>query len=106
MPEVFISYAREDQAHAEQLYRELRGEGFDAWIDVQDLIAGSSWFDEISKAIRSAQYFVLLLSEKSMTKRGFVQQEIREALDIARKMPEGQIFLIPVRLEACEINDE
>jgi hypothetical protein len=106
MPEVFISYAREDRVQAEQLHRDLRSEGFDAWIDSQDLLAGSNWSTEIRRAIRASQYFVLLLSEKCMTKRGFVHREIREALDVVREMPESHVFLIPARLEPCEVTHE
>jgi len=97
MPEVFISYAHEDRDAAEQLYRDLRREGFDAWIDSQDLLPGSNWASEIRKAIRSSQYFILLLSKKCMTKRGFVHREIREALTVAQELPESDIFLVPAR---------
>jgi hypothetical protein len=106
MPEIFISYAREDQTQAERLYRDLKKEGFDAWIDTQDLLAGSNWSAEIRRAIRASQYFVLLLSAKSMTKRGFVHREIREALEVVHEMPETEIFLIPARLESCEVTHE
>ncbi len=106
MPEVFISYAREDLLEAERLHRDLRREGFDAWIDSQDLLAGSHWAIEIRSAIRASQYFVLLLSQKCMTKRGFVHHEIREALGVVRELPETAIFLIPTRLELCEVTHE
>ncbi len=106
MPEVFISYAHEDRIAAESLHRDLRCEGFDAWIDSQDLLAGSNWAHEIRKAIHNSQYFILLLSKKCMTKRGFVHREIREALAVAQELPENKIFLVPARLEECEITHE
>ncbi len=106
MPEVFISYAKEDRLEAERLHRDLRREGFDAWIDSQDLLAGSNWSTEIRRAIRASQYCVLLLSQKCMTKRGFVHREIREALAVVCELPETQIFLIPARLEPCEATHE
>jgi len=106
MPEIFISYAREDQPQAERLYRDLQREGFDVWMDTQDLLAGSNWSAEIRQAIRASEYFVLLLSAKSMTKRGFVHREIREALEVVGEMPENEIFLIPARLEPCDVTHE
>ncbi len=106
MPEIFISYAREDQSQAERLYRDLQKEGFDVWMDTQDLLAGSNWSVEIRQAIRASEYFVLLLSAKSMTKRGFVHREIREALEVVGEMPENEIFLIPARLEPCDVTHE
>ena len=46
---------------------------------------------------------LLCLSKKSVDKEGYVQKEIRIALDRALEMPEGRIFLIPARLEECEL---
>ena len=39
----------------------------------------------------------------SITKTGYVQKELKRALDVADEQPEGSIFLIPVRLEECEV---
>jgi hypothetical protein len=36
---------------------------------------------------------------------GYVHKEIKQALDIADEQPEGSIFLIPVRLEPCQVPD-
>jgi len=36
-------------------------------------------------------------------KSGYVQKEIRYALDVADEKPENAIFLIPCRLEECEV---
>lgn len=46
---------------------------------------------------------IICLSSSSVRKIGYVQTEIRRALDAAERQPEGSIFLIPVRLEECEI---
>jgi hypothetical protein len=48
---------------------------------------------------------VVCLSKNSITKRGVVQQEIKRALDVWEQMPEGAIYLIPARLERCEVPD-
>lgn len=106
MPEVFISYAREDRDRAEELYRNLRGEGFDAWIDSHDLLPGANWKSEIRKTLRASEYMVILLSERSMTKRGYFHSEIRDALDVVREQPQDKIFLIPARLEPCQPSHE
>jgi len=42
---------------------------------------------------------------KDITKQGFVQKEIRFALDIADEHPPGRIFIIPVRLVDCDVPD-
>jgi hypothetical protein len=103
MPEIFISYASEDRTSAERLYRELRSEGYDAWIDTQDLIAGSNWSVEIQRAIQGSQDVVIVLSVNSVTKLGYVQKEIRQALDALDEFPESETFIIPVRLDECNV---
>lgn len=104
---VFISYAREDRQWAERLYMDLRKQEINAWIDVRCLAAGANWKMEIKKAIRTSRFFILLLSKASVNKRGFVQKEMKEAIDVLQEIPRGQIFLIPVRLDSTEpIDDE
>jgi len=43
------------------------------------------------------------LSNNSINKEGYVQKEIRLALDAADEKPEETIFLIPARLEDCKV---
>lgn len=45
------------------------------------------------------------MSRNSITKTGYVQKEIRLAIDVADEQPEGTIFIIPVRLENCDVPD-
>ena len=53
--------------------------------------------------MRSSDVVVICLSRMSVTKEGYVQKEIRFALNVAEEKPEGTIFLIPVKFEECEI---
>jgi hypothetical protein len=46
------------------------------------------------------------MSKHSVTKRGFVQRETKEAIDVLQEFPRGAIFLIPVRLDGTEPVDE
>ena len=102
----FISYAREDAEPALRLYEDLLGRGFEPWIDVKDLLPGQDFRSAIRQAIRDSSRFIALLSTRSLNKRGFVQAELSEALAILDEIPQGEIFLIPVRLESCEPSDE
>src|SRR3977135_4065224 len=56
----------------------------------------------IKKAIRESDFFIALLSKRSTAKGGYVQAEMKEALEIWDQFPEDKAFLIPIRLEACE----
>lgn len=104
--EVFLSYAREDQVFAERLFRELKNRKIEVWFDKESLLPDSKWKIEIRKAIRQSRYFIVLLSSKSVTKKGTIQKEIEEALDILDEFPESEIFIIPIRLNDCEPSHE
>lgn len=100
-PTVFISYAREDQMAAQRVYRDLTRFGIPCWLDTECLQPGEPWKDAISTAIGQCTFFLALLSENSVSKRGHVQKELREALDVQAACPPGDIFLIPLRLDGC-----
>jgi hypothetical protein len=100
---VFISYAREDSAESERLYRELRNAGAKPWLDKKGIKGGQKWQLIISKAIKSNRYFVPVLSSKWVGKIGYVNKELKYALERLDEHPEGEIFIIPVRLDNCSI---
>jgi sulfatase modifying factor 1 len=103
---VFISYAREDKATAQRLYDDLKKNGADPWLDDENLLPGQHWELEIGKAIKSCDYFLALLSSQSVSKQGYVQKELKTALDILGECPKSRIFFIPARLDDCEPIDE
>ncbi|NVJ64059.1 MAG: TIR domain-containing protein [Flavobacteriaceae bacterium] len=103
---VFISYAREDAARAERLYMDLRKANIDAWLDTKNLLPGQNWKREITKAIKNSAYFLALISERSVNKRGVVQKELKQALNVLEEVPSHHIFLIPVRLDETIPEDE
>ena len=103
MNQIFISYSKEDQPAARQLYEELQQKGFAAWLDVFNLRPGQEWQVEIKKAIKNSAIFLACLSTHAVSKRGFVQSKLNSALKILDTIPEGEIYLIPVRLDQCEV---
>jgi hypothetical protein len=102
-PLIFLSYAKEDGSKVKVIYKKLRREHLNPWLDIADLLPGQEWDKVIIKTIRHARFVIVFLSKNSVNKRGYVQKEIKEALDAAEMMPEGEIFIIPVRLEECEV---
>jgi hypothetical protein len=98
---VFISYGHEDRASAQRLHDDLRAAGLNPWLDVESMEPGVRWKPAIIKAIRASDFFVLLMSIASTSRRGFVNTEIREALEVAKEMPEDRPFFIPARLDYC-----
>lgn len=103
---IFVSYASEDIDHASMLYNALRQLGMEPWMDKKDILPGQDWQRSIKKAIYDSDYLILCMSNNSVKKRGFVQREIRFALDILEGLPSDQIYLIPVRLDDCTVPEE
>ena len=100
---VFLSYAFDDNSSLKELYAFLESQGAEPWLDTEKLLPGQDWKLEIGKAMDEADAILVCLSKVSVGKEGYVQKEMRIALDLALEMPEGQIFLIPARLDDCEI---
>lgn len=100
---VFLCHAAEDKPKVRELYTRLIRDGFDVWLDEQKILPGQDWAVEIENAVLSSDVILICLSKGSTTKRGYVQKEIRIALEFADEKPEGTLFIIPVRLEECEV---
>lgn len=100
---VFLCYSSNDKPVVRKLYDRLVNDGVDAWFDEKKLIPGQQWQIEIPKAVKDSHIVIVCLSSQSVTKEGFVQKEIRLALDSADEKPDEAIFIIPARLENCDV---
>jgi hypothetical protein len=80
----------------------LRAEGLAPWLDEEELLPGHDWHREITAAVRTSHVVIVCLSRTSISKAGYVQREIKHALDVADEQPDGTIFLIPLKLEECD----
>lgn len=101
---VFLCHASQDKPVVRELYQRLLAEGWiDPWLDTKKLLPGQDWRTLIEDAIESSDVIVFCLSKGSVNKEGFVQKELRYAREIALEKPDGTIFLIPLRLEICDV---
>lgn len=100
---VFVSYAKEDRDRALQYYELLAQEGAEPWMDVKKLLPGQNWEAEIERAFSEANVVVLLLSKRSVDKRGFVQREANDAIERLRYKQPTDIYVIPLLLEPCDV---
>ncbi len=103
---IFVSYSRDDSANVQALVAKLRRAGFNPWIDTEHIVGGENWQQAIERAINKSAFFLACLSSKSVSKRGVVRKELRAALDVQRGLLESDIFVIPLRLEACDLPGE
>jgi formylglycine-generating enzyme required for sulfatase activity len=100
---VFLCHSSNDKPAVRELYQKLRAEAWiDPWLDEEELFPGMDWNMEIEKAVEAPDAILVCLSNNSITKEGYVQREIRIALDYADYKPEGTLYLMPVRLEECD----
>ena len=67
------------------------------------MLPGQEWRPEIEAAVRHTEIVLVCISSASITKEGYVQKGIRIALDVADEKPEGTIFIVPVRLDSCQV---
>lgn len=102
-PMIFVSYARKDAERVAELCSRLGRAGLQPWLDTEEIKPGEDWERKIMNAINAAPLFLAVLSSNSVDRRGMLQVEIKEALKTwYRKLPDD-IYLIPLRLEPCEV---
>src|SRR5262245_24283111 len=104
--QIFISYAREDQEKAREIYRRLAEQGYKPWLDEEDLLPGQNFRLVIEKSLTGSDFVIICLSCTSVAKRSFFQREIKHALDKLEEMLPEDIFVIPARLDECEMPEE
>jgi hypothetical protein len=101
---VFLCHASQDKPVVRELYHRLSSEKWiDPWLDEEKLFPGQDWDLEIEKAVEGADAVIVCVSARSVTKEGYIQKEIRKVLDIALEKPEETIFIIPIRLDDCDL---
>jgi formylglycine-generating enzyme required for sulfatase activity len=103
--QIFLAHASEDKPAVLVLHERLKQAGYKPWLDKKDLIPGQNWRSVIPKAIADSQLFIACLSQRSIAKQGFVQREFKMALNQYADRPPNSIYLIPLRLDECDIPD-
>jgi ATP-dependent Clp protease ATP-binding subunit ClpC len=100
---VFLCHSSEDKPPVRDLYKRLKENLIEPWLDEENLLPGQEWDLEISKAVRSSHVVIVCLSTRSVGKAGYLQREIKKVLDVADEQLEGTIYLIPLKLEECDV---
>jgi serine/threonine protein kinase len=100
---VFLAHSSQDKPAVRDLHSRLIAAGHVPWLDEEEILPGQDWDFEIRKALTSVDCVIVCLSKNSVTKIGYIQKEVKRALDIADEYPESEIFVLPVRLEECEV---
>ncbi len=93
VPDIFLSYNREDQAIARRFADAFKAQGFDVWWDTT-LRAGEAYDEVTETALREAKVVVVLWSKKSVASRW-----VRAEASIGQELK----HLAPVKIEACDL---
>jgi TolB-like protein len=93
MPDIFLSYTREDQTTAQRFAEAFQAQGFSVWWDVT-LRSGEAYDQVTEEALRTAKAVVVLWSKKSVVSR-WVRAEATLA--------DRNRTLVPARIETCDL---
>jgi TolB-like protein len=93
VPDIFLSYSRDDQARARIFADAFRAEGFDVWWDV-GLKSGEAYDVVTETALREAKAVVVLWSARSVASNW-----VRAEASIGQE----HTCLVPVKIEPCEL---
>ena len=100
----FLCYSKENKTVVREFFTHLKNEGWiDPWFDEEDILPSEKWQDAVVKAVSASHAVIVFLSNIALKQEGFFHKELNLALDTANEKPEGAIFIIPIRLEECEV---
>jgi len=101
---VFLCHASADKSAVRELYQRLKGEDWiDPWLDVARILPGQHWTSVIRQSLANADSVIILISNNSINREGFVQRELNYAWELSLEKPRNVIYLIPLRLEECDV---
>ena len=100
----FLCYAKENSAGVREFRERLRAESWvDPWFDEEDILPGQMWEGSVTDAVHNSHAVIIFLSSIAIRTEGFFHKELKLALDAAAEKPDGTIFIIPIRLDECEV---
>lgn len=85
MADIFVSYAREDRARAEQIARGLEAQGYDVFWD-NEIPPGQTWADYTEAKLTESKVTVVLWTASSVASQ-WVREEARMARDKGKLIP-------------------
>jgi tetratricopeptide (TPR) repeat protein len=100
---VFLCHSSADKEPVRKLCEWLERDGFEPWLDEKKLLPAQRWQDVIEDTVRLSDVVLVCLSKGSVSKEGYLQREIKFALQIADEKPDDTIYIVPTRLEPVEL---
>lgn len=86
-----------------KIYQALLTENYKPWLDSEDLVGGQERKIEIESAIDKADFIIPCFSVQAIEREGDFQKYLKYIIDKSKEIPSRDIFIIPFRLEECEL---
>jgi hypothetical protein len=100
----FLCYAKENSTAVREFREHMKAEPWiDPWFDEEDILPGQMWEERVTEGVHNSHAVIVFLSSIAVKSEGFFQKELKLALDAAAEKPDGTIFIIPIRLDACDV---
>ncbi|MBI4623890.1 MAG: toll/interleukin-1 receptor domain-containing protein [Verrucomicrobia bacterium] len=97
---IFISYSREDLAAVQRLKAGLDAAGITTWFDLDRLESGDDYDRKIHQNIGRCSFFVPVVSASTQRRQeAYFRREWSYAVDRARNIAEGAVFILPVCID-------
>lgn len=100
---IFLIHAHSDKDVVHKLYQRMSKDGLNVWLDVERLQPGQDWQSEIRNALLKCDVVIVCLSRGFNKQQGYRHEELKLALEKANFLSNDQVFIIPVRLEECDM---
>lgn len=97
MYNVMVSYSHKDQQYADMIVAILEQNNIKCWIDHRDATPGANYAGSIVRAIKNADFVVVILSNNSIDSQQ-VLNEINSAVN-------NEVIIIPFKIDETELND-
>jgi WD40 repeat protein len=98
MADVFISYAREDQAFVRTQASALIASGRQVWVDFEGIPPTADWMREIRRAVEAACVFVSVISEHWLA-----SEVCRVEAEYARQMRKRMVEVTPATADPSSV---
>ena len=98
--ELFLSHSSKNCLVANRIAVTLRNHGVPVWYSPTSIMTAQQWHDEIGKALRRCDWFMVLLSTKSVESI-WVKRELHYAL----RHNQYDDHIMPVIIEPCDFEE-
>jgi hypothetical protein len=95
--EVFLSHSSKNLDMAEKVSGTLRNHGVPVWFSPTSILSAQQWHDEIGKALRRCDWFIVLLSKAAVS-----SQWVKSELVYALRHNQYNDHILPVMIEDCD----